>query len=947
MAGPGGQRVLAPGSSVPGVTREGWLGKRYFRVNRWSERYFVLKGSTLYYFPMREWQTAREPRGQFTLRRGCCVGDVVEIPTPKNLKRVSDKVYSFTIVWCLEPRKEKSAAGDRAGSEGGGGHPPHGGNTSDHEMSAEENEDSSGEGAGHVGDQAPSAQHNIGIPTFLPRAGGPLDETGIRAATQASFVKSHINASRAIDVAKARHAQAMRRGAVVASVAVGGMLVGGFTAGLGLIAYLAIVGAASAVGGGTYAYQSAAAMENRLVLTARTREDAEAWKLAIEAEVAQCEGRRPAPPLGVDLDLVQDWMDLKGSKWCVERVLHGLRVLREIPRSPRVRRGTMHSTTARKVQVSVQATPLEVFLTVMAGLSGRRLQTDLASTAASPYGPGGAPTVAHEDWRSSLVPCTVLGRVVESARVVDKLDEHTDVLHLTFRPVKSRGRRGCMAGEGGTRVHDPEVPWIVRWCGQALEWICGADTRLLELTVTRYWRLDEDGSFIIYLMSGVGDASVGHQRGRARSQEGGMETVFIVSPRCDYTRHTDDVADCRLTCIARLEADHRRPRPESSTARLGRTASILLLLLPWRWTTLAWLAKDWVDRRRQVALYCHWLSAVVDVKDVVEQATAVMPGYLMAGAQLLAQAVTASSTSDAPAGGWTAASKSQHISPGSSSISKPHRSLSPRHRGSREDTHSVNTEALVLLEAVQDKEKEVQALELDIQSGKLDRVFYEEQQHGSTGQSTAPSIANAKRRQLLVLQSKLSELSELQARYRRAVEGPGRPSSSRWRRLKGRRFSDPKKSRSPDAPRLQSKADIAQFPLAKLQSSLGDLPRHWSAEWGPGKRKGHGPKHRIGSRLHRVVQRTAALVWLLVASAMVVVCLILMAQTQGSLQALRESVGPMLSPLLAPFMGQVALAAEGAVPWPDSVHNTIIDEAIQSVPPESHQAVLGQDQGVF
>lgn len=32
---------------------QGWLGKRYFRVNRWSERYFVLEGHTLYYFPMR------------------------------------------------------------------------------------------------------------------------------------------------------------------------------------------------------------------------------------------------------------------------------------------------------------------------------------------------------------------------------------------------------------------------------------------------------------------------------------------------------------------------------------------------------------------------------------------------------------------------------------------------------------------------------------------------------------------------------------------------------------------------------------------------------------------------------------------------------------------------------------------------------------------------------
>jgi hypothetical protein len=32
------------------VTKEGWLRKRGARVNMWNERYFVLRGPSLFYF---------------------------------------------------------------------------------------------------------------------------------------------------------------------------------------------------------------------------------------------------------------------------------------------------------------------------------------------------------------------------------------------------------------------------------------------------------------------------------------------------------------------------------------------------------------------------------------------------------------------------------------------------------------------------------------------------------------------------------------------------------------------------------------------------------------------------------------------------------------------------------------------------------------------------------
>ena len=41
----------AMAAASPAPSHVGWLCKRYFRVNRWSERYFVIKGERIEYYP--------------------------------------------------------------------------------------------------------------------------------------------------------------------------------------------------------------------------------------------------------------------------------------------------------------------------------------------------------------------------------------------------------------------------------------------------------------------------------------------------------------------------------------------------------------------------------------------------------------------------------------------------------------------------------------------------------------------------------------------------------------------------------------------------------------------------------------------------------------------------------------------------------------------------------
>eukprot|EP00618_Florenciella_parvula_P015564 CAMPEP_0119507814 /NCGR_PEP_ID=MMETSP1344-20130328/27602_1 /TAXON_ID=236787 /ORGANISM="Florenciella parvula, Strain CCMP2471" /LENGTH=72 /DNA_ID=CAMNT_0007544477 /DNA_START=1 /DNA_END=216 /DNA_ORIENTATION=- len=70
-------------AASPAPSHVGWLCKRYFRVNRWSERYFVIKGERIEYYPtIKDYETGREPKGMFTLTKGCCVSEITETAPP-------------------------------------------------------------------------------------------------------------------------------------------------------------------------------------------------------------------------------------------------------------------------------------------------------------------------------------------------------------------------------------------------------------------------------------------------------------------------------------------------------------------------------------------------------------------------------------------------------------------------------------------------------------------------------------------------------------------------------------------------------------------------------------------------------------------------------------------------------------------------------------------------
>lgn len=101
------------------------------------------------------------------------------------------------------------------------------------------------------------------------------------------------------------HDANVRLGVKVAAVAVGGVIVGALTAGIGLVPYITVVGITAVAGGGAVALQYKRPSDSRLILACETNDDAISWKMAIEGEISRLEKcRKPMLPATADPQLI-------------------------------------------------------------------------------------------------------------------------------------------------------------------------------------------------------------------------------------------------------------------------------------------------------------------------------------------------------------------------------------------------------------------------------------------------------------------------------------------------------------------------------------------------------------------------------------------------------------------------------------------------------------------
>lgn len=332
----------------------------------------------------------------------------------------------------------------------------------------------------------------------------PKDEqpTGLESPPKNDDSKSLLSSKDAKKSAKKEgRKDDSRTGGKVAAVAVGGVMVGALTAGIGLLAGMMVVGAGAAAGGSALAMSTAADGKERVVtLACDTQDDAEAWVAALEATIQELAGNVLQQPLTrskkgravasihpeVRIDDVEDW--IANTRWKVFDVFEGLRLLQ--PDSEE------QALPCLRTSATVNAAAIDVF----SFISNLTNSTNSSSSSSS----------------------SKAGGLIQSVRMVAHIDNNTDILHIKLAPVYL----------------------------QPVSWTAPRD-----FCVLRYWR-DHEGSYVICLDSTAHD-DCPPLEGYVR---GDLHAAYVITPpktKMGSGFHKDDdddeVNECLLTLIAQMD----------------------------------------------------------------------------------------------------------------------------------------------------------------------------------------------------------------------------------------------------------------------------------------------------------------------------------------------------------------------------------------------------------
>ncbi len=201
----------------------------------------------------------------------------------------------------------------------------------------------------------------------------------------------------------------------IAALAVGGVVVGALTAGVGLVAGMVVVGIGAAAGGGAAAMTQGgkAEKEKFLTLACDSYVDAERWTHAIETQIRELAdsmydlplvrgtgtgltGRNQPPEK--KLEFVEQW--IRWSKWKHHTILNGIRLCEQdkssspTPGSPQSERALDQGVKLLRVNMGMNVSTSDVFITLM------------------------------------NMPPGCLSGLIRSCRVVESMDNQTDIIYM-------------------------------------------------------------------------------------------------------------------------------------------------------------------------------------------------------------------------------------------------------------------------------------------------------------------------------------------------------------------------------------------------------------------------------------------------------------------------------------------------------------------------------------
>ena len=306
------------------VSISGVLKKRAGRYSRWCDRYFTLSGSKLEY---KLTQNASEVRATFELSPGCMVTDI----SVEGQGIRAKKLYTFWIVWPHDKNREQD-------------------NNADQELSDDEENDSTGRESKAMENDEPREK---GLKKLLTDQQQNASKEKKIAQKQIEMHQSHDNTVGMVPK--------------VAAVAIGGLVVGALTAGVGLVPFIAVVGGFAVAGGSTAALNYHRPLDSRLVMASDNEDEARKWMNAIIQAVSVVEKRRgPRLPSGVNARLVSTLTKLTHRASAVEDYLRWRRY-KTTESTVRMLELTQPPTgfQYRRAHIIIPIPPQEVFLALM------------------------------------------------------------------------------------------------------------------------------------------------------------------------------------------------------------------------------------------------------------------------------------------------------------------------------------------------------------------------------------------------------------------------------------------------------------------------------------------------------------------------------------------------------------------------------------------------------
>ena len=202
----------------------------------------------------------------------------------------------------------------------------------------------------------------------------------------------------------------------VAALALGGVIVGSLTAGVGLLAGLVVVGVGAAAGGSAVALaqlQPAPRKPEVLSLAVENVEEAKAWVHAIKSQIEDLillrnsvDSSIPKAPSAVDILEIENW--ITSTRWRVDSFMDGLRIYSLPQDEPSKFRGSFLSTwltptypalPCKRVCVPMNASPIQVYECIR-----------------------------------EFPPSCCTG-VIKSLSVVEVIDRFTDIVHLVLNEI--------------------------------------------------------------------------------------------------------------------------------------------------------------------------------------------------------------------------------------------------------------------------------------------------------------------------------------------------------------------------------------------------------------------------------------------------------------------------------------------------------------------------------